>query len=100
MSRIFTKAVTLLTTVARAEAAAEPLGWSWLFRTDPEFVALAVLLNTLAHNSNLPSEQTNEAWSLVAQFNHRHDNDDFSLKGTAVWRIIDLWRERALGGLQ
>lgn len=95
-SELYDRALSLLALVSRAETAAAAFGWAWLFRTDPEFVAISVILCQIINRmEKLSREQVDQGWRSVEEFSQRHDNDDFSLRGTWTWRIIDHYKQQA-----
>lgn len=95
-NELYDKALSLLALVARAEAAAAAFGWAWLFRTDPEFVAVSLILcHVINRMEKLSQEQVHQGWGSVEEFFQRHDNDDFSLRGTSAWKIIDHYKQQA-----
>lgn len=95
-NELYDKALSLLALVSRAETAAAAFGWAWLFRTDPEFLAISVVLCQVINRvEKLSREQVAQGWRSIEEFSQRHDNDDFSLRRTGAWRIIDHYKQQA-----
>ncbi|ETN45625.1 uncharacterized protein HMPREF1541_09457 [Cyphellophora europaea CBS 101466] len=98
---LYQRAVALLALISRAEAAADSFGWGWIFRTNPEFLAVSIVLchiiNRMEHFSR---EQIDEGWLHIEKFCQRHDSDEFSIRQTSAWRIIQHYRQQARQRIQ
>lgn len=92
-SKMHQKAWSLLQLVSRADVAGEAFGWSWVFRADPEFMAASVAFHHIINSpETLTRENIDDGGKNIEEFSRRHHNEDFSLRGTIAWAIIDSQR--------
>lgn len=95
--RLFADALALLSLLERAETAADSLGWSWICRADPEFMAYSILIDNINRRIDRLSQQDlDDAWRQIGRFYQQHDNEEYTLRNTPAWRVVEHWKTTAM----